>query len=62
MQAILREINQHQNVIQIVLENLQSYIYTAKIILQQAIENNKKFIFWKWRKCFSSKSHGVSTE
>ncbi len=55
MQAILHEINQHQNVIQIVLENLQSYIYTAKIILQQAIENNKKvYLFGNGENAFQA--------
>ena len=42
MQKIAHEILEHQSIANELLANLQSYIYTARIILQEAIQKNKK--------------------
>ncbi len=46
MQSIVDEIIEHQKLVSTLLQTLQSYLYTAKIILQEAHKNNKKvYIF-----------------
>lgn len=42
MQSITDEILEHQTLLTTVLQTLQSYLYTAKVILQEAHKNNKK--------------------
>lgn len=46
MQNIIDQLQEHQKVVEDVFINLQSYIYTAKIVVQEAMkQNNKIFIF-----------------